>query len=132
MKESVEQQKDEVRNMTMILNSPEFLNMSVMKAEMQGTHQVGGMNILDELNEEENPNSQGVTHMNNITVGGDRNGTNASVMNVSSNRGLNTTMNFIKSTVVVIKCKGRLSNSSSNRKWGNPSSRAKGNTIAPS
>lgn len=65
--------------------------------------------------------------MNNITVG-DKNGGNMSMMNMSSNRGLNTTMNFIKSKHSFIKCKGRSSNSSSNSKSASHNNKVKENT----
>lgn len=55
MKESVEKHKDEVRNMTMILNSPDVLmNLSTAQHEPQSPGLNFGIgshgNILDELN----------------------------------------------------------------------------------
>lgn len=63
MKESVEKHKDEVRNMTMILNSPDMLmNLSIAQNEPQSPglghggvgvgadNQNNQLNILDELN----------------------------------------------------------------------------------
>ena len=58
MKEEVEMKKEDIRNMTMIFNSPEML----MNLSMQNGHNLeqnairDSQNILDEL-EENNPNS---------------------------------------------------------------------------
>lgn len=62
MKESVEKHKDEVRNMTMILSSPDMLmNLSMhnrdelptpeLALHTVSTTSTGALNILDELNE---------------------------------------------------------------------------------
>ena len=65
--------------------------------------------------------------MNNITVG-EKNGGNMSMMNMSSNRGLNTTMNFIKSSHTLTKCKEKLSNSNSKNKLVNLNNKVMENT----
>lgn len=87
--------------MTMILNSPDMLmNISMQQREDGQIGATQGMNILDELNDDEetikqqNPSA----NLSMVNVNGERNGSmNNSMLNMSSNRGLNTTMNFIKS-----------------------------------
>ena len=81
--------------MTMILTNPDMLmNMSVQNTEAQSHSQP--QNILDELNDEEiGQNAANTSVFNMSSIG------NASLMNISSNRGLNTTMNFIKSILSV-------------------------------
>jgi hypothetical protein len=101
MKESVEKHKDEVRNMTMILSSPDALtNLSVHHTNEPPSPGLG-TNILDELNEDDNGEGKGgsLGNMNNSLFNG------TSMLNMSSNKGLNTTMNFIKSSCTLTKCK---------------------------
>lgn len=83
----MEKQKDEVRNMTMILNNPDLLNGSVMNNADNETD-----NILDELDHEQMEAKQEQSSNLSYNVG------SSSMMNTTTNRGLNTTINFLKST----------------------------------
>lgn len=98
--------------MTIMLSDPsKFLNVSVNPDSTQT--QTGPLpNILDELNDDEHHNGNNLSVFNMTAAGND------SLMNASSNRGINTTMNFIKSTCVLIQCRGRLSKRRRKRIWG--------------
>lgn len=99
MKDEVEKQKDEVRNMTMILQNPDLLNHSVNGVNGENSIENGTANILDELQHENNGvgtnSNQNLSLMNIPTH-------NTSLLNTSA-RGLNTTINFLKSTYILTK-----------------------------
>lgn len=83
----------------MILNSPDMLmNISMQHQREEGQNGLQGTNILDELNDdEENGKSSTNPTANTSVFNPDKNAMNNSLLNMSSQRGLNTTMNFIKS-----------------------------------
>ena len=110
MKEEVELKKEDIRNMTMIFNSPEMMmNLSMQNGYNpdSNTDLKNTQNILDDLDEhqekqahqedEENDLRESNNSLFNVSgVNGHLN--SSSFMNMSSNRGLNTTINnFIKS-----------------------------------
>lgn len=80
MKEEVEKQKDEVRNMTMILESHGTL----------GDHPTD--NILDELDNEASLNNGANNSLFNVSV--------SNTLNTSTK--LNTSLNFLKSTSAIL------------------------------
>ena len=85
--------------MTIILNSPDMLmNLSMQQREDGQNGVLQGTNILDELNEDDEAKHTNPTaNLSLVNLNSDRIGINNSMLNMSSNRGLNTTMNFIKS-----------------------------------
>jgi len=84
--------------MTMILNSPDAL-MNISMHHQQNELALPADNILDELNEEEDgAHSNRGGSMPNFNANNSLINGNTSLLNASSLKGLNTTMNFIKST----------------------------------
>ncbi len=100
MKEEVERKKDEVRNMTMML----------VGGEDDGGEGVG--NLLDELEEHGGDSGEHIEHIENHHPNSERSTLsiprlskiNMSKLNTSitNQQGMNTTLNFIKSILLIL------------------------------